>query len=365
MKKVVLLTTHVWSSKRRAGFHWIADSLWRAGWEVYFVSGLSFIDKLKGDYRFQYLPPEGVNRVVQVMERFYSFVWYHWWRPADLRSRWLNYLTYPWFVQYGSLPLGELRFIVQSANLIIFESVMELLFFKKFKQLNPTARFVYRVSDNLHLANTHPAVLDTERCIASCFDLVSVPTPSIYEKFTAIPGVNVRLQPHGVPVHLYDQVHDNPYKEYAGKNAVFVGNLAFDTDFLDRASRIFPEVTFHIIGPIAGLPVRSNVVAYGELPFQDTVPYVKFATIGLAPHTKSSLADSNKIMQYTYCRLPIVTSAINRSDKPHVFYYEFGNDASIKSAIEQALDFDHDCVPSEQVISWDTLAAQLCGELGL
>ncbi len=363
MKKVVLLTTHVWNSKRRAGFHWIADALWRAGWEVHFVTGFSFIDKLKGDYRCRHLPPEGFNRVVLEMERFYSYIWYHWWRPADFRSRLLNYMMYPWFLQYGRLPLGELDSIVRRADLVVYESIMELLFFERFKRLNPTARFVYRVSDNLHLAHTHPVVLDTERRIAPSFDLVSVPTPSIYEKFAAIPGVNVQLQAHGVPVHLYDQVHDNPYERYGEKNAVFVGNLAFDVDFLDRASRLFPEVTFHIIGPIVGLPVRNNIVAYGEIPYQDTIPYVKFATIGLAPRTMASMTDSNKIMQYTYCRLPIVTSSINRSDKPHVFYYDFGDDESIKFAIEQALAFDHKLVPADRVTSWDALAAALAGDL--
>lgn len=361
MKATVLLTTHVWNSKRRAGFHWIADSLWRKGWEVYFVTGLSLIDKLKGDYRFQYLPAEGVNRVVREKERFYSYIWFHLWRPADLRSRFLNALTYPWFAQYGKLSLGGLEPIIQRADLLICESVMELMFFEEFKQLNPEARFVYRVSDDLHLANTHPVVLDAEGRIAPQFDLVSVPTQSIYQKFASLP--NVRLHRHGVPVHLYDLDYENPYQGKSKISVVFVGNLRFDVDFLERASRLFPDVIFHIIGPISGLPSRDNVVAYGEMPYGDTIPYVKFATIGLNPRTASSLADSNKVMQYTYCKLPIVTSAINRSDKPHVFYYEFGDDESIKRAVEQALAFEHELVPSDQVPSWDDLTATLIGDL--
>lgn len=36
--KIVLLSQHVLDSARRAGFHWLADAFWRAGWDVTFVT---------------------------------------------------------------------------------------------------------------------------------------------------------------------------------------------------------------------------------------------------------------------------------------------------------------------------------------
>jgi 2-beta-glucuronyltransferase len=359
MKVAVLITTHCWNSKRRAGFHWIADALWRWGWEVYFVSALTWIEKLKGDYRFKCLPAGGMNKVVQEKERFYSYVWFNAWRPTDLRCRLLNRLTYRCFARYGDLLLDDLDPIVSRANLIIHESTMELLFFKRFKQLNPNARFVYRVSDNLHQFRTPPVVLDEEARIAPLFDCVSVPSPSIYEKFASL--LNIRLHPHGAPLDLYDRTSQNPYNEHQLINAIYVGSIRYDMDFLDRASRLFPTVIFHIIGPISGLPDRDNLVMYGEMPYEDTIPYVKFATIGLHPVTVR--VQSNKVLQYTYCKLPIVASSINRSNQPHLFYYEFGDDESIKSAIREALSFDHELVPSDQVHSWDDLAAALIGDI--
>ena len=39
MKRAVLVTGHYWESRRKAGFHWIADALLRDGWEVLFKKG--------------------------------------------------------------------------------------------------------------------------------------------------------------------------------------------------------------------------------------------------------------------------------------------------------------------------------------
>lgn len=360
MKTAVLLTTHMWNSQRRAGFHWIAESLWRKGWQVYFVTGLSMIGKIKNDYRWQYIPREGVNQISQEKERFYSYAWFNWWHPTKFPYRVLNALTYPWFAQYGRLPLKGLKPIIQSADLIIYECVLELLYFEKFKQINPQARYVYRVSDDLHLANIHQVVLDAEARYAPKFDLVSVPTPHIYQKFAMLS--NAKLQKHGVPTELYEKDYTNPYTTDCKFNAIYTGNLRFDSDFLERASKMFPEVMFHIIGPIPRLPDRKNIIKYGEMPYQATIPYVKYATISLNPLTATSFADSNKVMQYTFCQLPIVTSSVNRSDKPHVFYYDFGDDASIRQAIHHALEFDHSRVPTDQVWSWDNLVSALTEE---
>jgi len=32
MKRVVLVSGHYFESRRRAGFHWLAEAYWRAGW---------------------------------------------------------------------------------------------------------------------------------------------------------------------------------------------------------------------------------------------------------------------------------------------------------------------------------------------
>lgn len=364
-KTVILLTTHVWRSKRRAGFHWVADSLWRQGWEVYFLSDpLSLIERLRNDYRVQCTPREALHKLVREDDRLFSYVPTMLYRPITLRSPLLDRLTYPLFVGQGErLALPGLEEIIRKADLFIFESSSALLLFERFKAANPQARFTYRVSDDLDLFRTHPIVLDTEKKVTPRFDLVSVPYPAMLPKFTALTE-RVQWHPHGVPTHLFDQALDNPYAGLSGSHAVFPGVILFDTDFLTRASALFPQLHFHIIGPHERKENRPNVHYYGELPFQETLPYLAHADLGLQCTLSKGGMGSNKAMLYTHCRLPIVASAGNETrDWPHIFLYQPGDDESIATAIRSALAFDRRRVPAEAVTSWDDVAAGLAGEL--
>jgi 2-beta-glucuronyltransferase len=115
------------------------------------------------------------------------------------------------------------------------------------------------------------------------------------------------------------------------------------------------------MGPF-GEPVKAaNVHWYGLMPFADTIPFVKYADVGLNCMTRGTITDSLKIMQYTYCSLPIVASSLNRCDKPHMFFYDMGDDKSIHRAIQDALVFDRARVPRAAVRAWDALVDELLG----
>ncbi|MHB0856568.1 MAG: GumK N-terminal domain-containing glycosyltransferase [Anaerolineae bacterium] len=356
--KVMLLTTHCWNSKRRAGFHWIADALWQQGFDVYFVTaGLSYLDRLKHSYHFDCLPEGRVRTLVQEKPRLHSYVIYHPWRPARCSSDLVNRVLYGWFSTYGRIPLPGLEGVVQQMDQFIFEPSMAVMFFDRFKNLNSSARYVYRVSDDLDLFNVHPVVKDTERRISPEFDLISSPTREIHAKFASLP--NARYHPHGVPLDLYARSCPSPYSE-GTLNAVFVGNLCLDVSFIERASRLFPHIVFHVIGPFSDLPQRDNVIGYGEIPYEETIPYVKHADIGLNPRTMPSLGESNKVMQYTHCRLPVINSDINPTRMRNVFYYHIGDDASIANAIQQSLGFDRFTLTAAELpLSWGDLATCL------
>ena len=104
---------------------------------------------------------------------------------------------------------------------------------------------------------------------------------------------------------------------------------------------------------------------YGERAFAGLVPYVKHADIGLQTLEywpgAECFTDSLKMQQYTYCRLPIVAPTFLRSDRPHVFCYEPGDDGSIRQALQAALRFDRDLVPGAEVSRWDDLILKLAG----
>jgi 2-beta-glucuronyltransferase len=84
---VVLVTGHYWHSKRRAGFHWLADAYHRLGWQVlFFTASVSWLSYLRRDHRTLYGSFwEQRNKLWQVGEDFYSYVWFTPFHPANLR----------------------------------------------------------------------------------------------------------------------------------------------------------------------------------------------------------------------------------------------------------------------------------------
>jgi len=363
MQRVLLITGHVYASRRRAGFHFLAEAFHRAGWDVTFLTvAISRLSRLRGDYRMAYLAADPPNRPRRVEDRLTSFIWYTPWHPAHLRSDALNRLSRSWFSRYGDLPLGEAEAIAAGADLMVFESTPGIMLFDRLKQLSPRARFVYRVSDDLRYLRNHPIVIETEDRVAPLFDLVSVPCEYIHRRFANLP--TARLHPHAIRKELFDRRQPRPFHE-DGAHVIFTGNAYFDSDFLSRAARVAPECRFHIFGDIADLPTASNITAYGEAPFADTVPYLQHADIGLQclayrPGAES-FTDSLKVVQYTYCRLPIVAPDFLRSTRTNFFHYRPGDDAGIRRALMDARAMDRSTIHTDDIHSWDELATDLAG----
>jgi 2-beta-glucuronyltransferase len=358
MKLAILVTGHYFNSKRKAGFHWLADSLWRQGWEVIFLTAaISWLSVIRRDYRLAYPVLKEANQLLQIEPGLYSYVWFTPWHPANLRLDFLNDLSGDIFCRYSQLPLGEVEPFVRDADLIFFESTPAILLFEKFKTLNQKAKYIYRVSDDLRLLRNHPLVLETEQEIAPKFDLISVPSQSIYEIFQGLP--NLEIHWHGIRKDLFDKDYTNPYLLDKKLNLVFVGNSYFDRNFLQIASQTFPNWNFHIIGPIPNLPQRNNIIAYGELPFEQTIPYLKYADIGLQTLSYSpgvdSFSDSLKIIQYTYCKLPIIAPIYLKSSRDHIFYYFADSQETIKKALIEAANYNHNQIVIDNIYSWDEM----------
>ncbi len=367
MGRVVLITQHHIASKRKAGFHWLADAYWRMGWDVlFFTAYISPISWFRGERRF----PRGLlwratreaRRVIRVEERLFSYVWFTPWHPANLRSPVLNRLTNGLFSRYGDLPLGASAPLVTEADLFVFEPTPGLLLFDAFKRRNPDARYVYRVSDDLRVLGRHPCVVSEEERVAPQFDLVSAPSRSLYERFAHLP--NAALHFHGVDLATYGTASPSPYPR-GSTNAVFIGHALLDVDFVVRAAIEFPDVTFHLIGQLPSVPSAANIRTHGELPFAEMVPYVQHADIGL--HTLQHVpgaevfSDSLKVHQYTYCRLPIIAPDFLRSERKNVCYYTPGNTDSIREALLCARSLDRTAAIFDSPPTWDSLARTLAG----
>jgi 2-beta-glucuronyltransferase len=362
-RRVVLFTLHVFESKRRAGFHWIADALIEMGWDVVFVTvAISWFSVFRGDYRVKISNHIPKNQLVSVKPQLRQFLWWTPWHPANLRFDFLNKMSTPVFKTYGKTLPRQLQTVIQEAEVIIFESTPGVAAFQAVKKINPDASIVYRVSDDLRLLKNHPVVFDFEEELATSSDLISVPSAYLFDLFSRFP--KTKLQFHGVNNRILDQEYQNPF-ENGSKNAVFTGIAHLDESFIEIASTDFPEIFFHIIGPISPKIVRKNVFYYGEMAFVDIIPYVKFADLGLhslsfAPGAES-FSDSLKVLHYSYFKIPIIFPSFIPSNRLNVFKYEPSSRVSINGAVESALRFSE---PEKigKPNSWQYLAALLVGD---
>jgi 2-beta-glucuronyltransferase len=359
-RRVILISGHYLGSRRRAGFHHLARAFWHLGWDVTFVTAaISFLSRLKGDFRFEYPVREEANRLVRVRERLTSFVLLTRTHPGNLRLGFANRLSTPWFARYARVSLGPLEQRLRDADLVVFEGTAGLLFVERIRALAPQARLVYRASDDLRALGVHPVILEAEARTIPLFDLVSAPTPRIGEMLGAYGPVKVHSP--GVDKAAFDRATESPYT--AGPAAVFAGvSPVFDYDMLRAASEVAPHVAFHIIGA-RPRPLPENVSFHPELPFAEVVPYFQHATFGLLFTAAGySLGQGNKLAQYSYCRLPVVAPSDLGVDQANACAFERGDSQSLRLALARAERMEHSQAFALGVLSAEELATILAGE---
>jgi 2-beta-glucuronyltransferase len=358
---VILISGHYLGSKRRAGFHHLANAYWNLGWDVTFVTAaISALSRLRGDYRFEYPVRAEANRLVPVRERLTSYVLMTRTHPGNLRFGLANRLSTPWFARYARAPLGELEERLPTADLVVFEGTAALLLVERIRSLAPRARLVYRASDDLRALGVHPVILEAEARAIPLFDLVSATTPRIAEVLAPY-GV-VEVSPPAVDKDAFDRTTESPYGSRPA--AVFAGvSPLFDYESLAAAAELAPHVAFHVIGP-PPRPAPGNVVFHPELPFEEVVPYLQHATFGLLlfPPGYTGLGQGSKIAQYSYCRLPIVAPAHLEVDRANVCVFEPGDGESLRRALDEAERMPHSPAFTAGVMAVEELAATLAGE---
>ena len=130
MKRVVFVTSHYWDSRRKAGFHWLADAFWRAGWHVlFFTESISWLSWLRRDLRFGYPLFREAGKLRPVRERLNSYVWLTPFADPNLRNGLLNRLSAPILSLYSQLPFGEAEPEIEQADLFVFDSDHGLFLF--------------------------------------------------------------------------------------------------------------------------------------------------------------------------------------------------------------------------------------------
>jgi 2-beta-glucuronyltransferase len=134
------------------------------------------------------------------------------------------------------------------------------------------------------------------------------------------------------------------------------------------AAAVKPDMNFHIFGSHDNKLGLPNVKFHGMIHFKELAPYIKHADLGLQTISVSKnmavLEKTLKIVQYTYCSLPILAPALLNLDMSNVFKYERFEE-SVKSAIDLALSFDRSTVERAWILDWTELANRLLQETDL
>ncbi|MFC3607950.1 GumK N-terminal domain-containing glycosyltransferase [Stutzerimonas tarimensis] len=357
--RVFLVTGHDANASRKTGFHYWTEILAKRGVEVDFMTvGMSLATSFKKNSR-RFGGP--YNRWMPLVPNAQRFTWRPVFHPFALKPG-LDKLTWPIFSLYPRLLPEAVKARLREADIVVVESGVGLTLVKQFARIAKRAKLIYTVSDRLETLSFHPLVLAAEREAVPYFDMIRVPAMAMKADFPATAPVTYIAQ--GLDKTAFDQPHENPYGQ--DRNAISIGDMLFNAPVIETLARQFPDWTFHLFGKGARLPQPlPNVVEHGEQPFARLLPYLKFADIGIAPYREAPGVDyisqsSLKMIQYTYCRLPIVAPAFAAAGREHVMPFATDADpASVSEAFRRAIAFDRQSIDRSNVLSWSDVTDRI------
>lgn len=342
--------------------HFLARAYRDAGWRVTFVTvGLSALAYLGADARLEDAPPDARNRLVEVEPGLAQFVWMAPLHPRNAHRAWVNAVTGPVFATYPAFLPRQLRALLAEADQVVVESSAGLMLVPSIRRHNPTARLIYRVSDDLRVLGAHPVVLTAERVALPRFSVISIPSPKLADRFAGLD--TVAHHPHGLDTAAFAAPTASPYSE-GERPVISVGTMLFDTAAARAVCAARPDLRVHFFGALGGEPSADNAVHHGERPFAELIPYMQHAAVGAAFYRPAPgsdyLADtSNKTMQYAACRLPVLAPNFVAEGRPYMFGYRPDDTNSIAEALEKALAADPDALRFPAMQSWDKTAAAI------
>jgi 2-beta-glucuronyltransferase len=354
----VLISDHDYRTPRRANMHPIADALVRLGYAVTFVSvRFSRLSRIKGDSRtFLW---DRANRP-EMHNGVRCYLWRTPVHPFYPRRRGLDEIATQLYRAYARWPNRFFDDALSRASHIVVESGLGASLLRRARTRNRAARIAYVASDELKTVGTHPFLQAQLERAAGCVDQFCLPSPRMAPGFAFADGQTFHV-PHGLDTADFSRDAANPYTQPA--NAVSVGSMLFDPQVFAVAAARIPELTFHVIGAGVSFEAPPNVRQYPEMPFRDTIGYVRHADIGIAPYRAAPGCDyicdtSMKLMQYEHFGLPAVCPDFAAGFSPHRFGYSPGDPDSIESAFRAALLHGRNPTP-RRFLSWEDVARRV------
>lgn len=333
----LVISAHDYRSRRKAGLHFITAELAKRGKTRFFSCQYSMLSDLKSD------PRKSIGSLANrkaIHEDVECYLWKTLIHPFNMRKPMFQPLESFLFRRYIQSPSPILVDWIKDADVIVFESGIAPIFFELVRELNPAAKTIYVASDDLETINVASYVKRTFDRVAPKMDALCLKSRFMVDGMPR--SDNRYIVPQGFDFSIADHADPSPYGE--GIHAVSVGSMLFDPGFFVIASRLLPEVTFHIIGSGMGRHegYGANVHVYDEMPHKTTLPYIKHATIGIAPYRAAGLPaylsdTSLKLMQYDFFSLPAVCPVGIVGDYQSRFGYVPDDAESIVSAMRAAM----------------------------
>lgn len=358
---IVLMTGHDYDAPRKTGFYYWAEILAEKGHQVdWITTGISALTRMQGKTN---IPPP-YNQWIEKKDKIRKFVVCPLLHPVNLRSPYINRLSAPFFCWHARHTARRLAKGIHHPDIVILEPGYGLLLVPALAQFFPKTRFIYTVSDRLDTLKAHPAIVAAEQEALPFFHRIRVPAEAMLDDYPApLPSVFI---PQGLSKADFDFETDNPYS--SSKNAVSIGDMLFDGDAVSLLAERFPDWTFHLFGRNTRITaIKPNIIFYGERALTDIIPYLHHADVALAPYRQEAgndyLAQSSlKMLQYTYCRLPVAAPVFAAGNRPHVAPYRPGDAQTIIRAFETAIKTDRISIERDGIYDWNEVIDRMLSE---
>lgn len=361
-RKIVVLSSHVFlEGFRKASIHFVARRWAATGNDVFFTTvGHSALSRFKQRDRYEALRREQGNRYSEIEPHLFAGAYLPPLHAFSTARPFVNALVKPLFALYGRHLPAFVRDKIEAADLVVIESGTPIVFLDLVRRLNPRAKLLYFCRDLLRSVGAAPYLRTVEARGIGLFDSVCVPSRQLGEMLPS--GGKVHFVPQGIEGAVFDRAEVSPYPE-GSRNVVAVGDMLFDQASVAAMAAAAPDVTFHLFGIRWRGDAPANIRVHGEQSFETLAAYIRHADIGLAPYRVNSnevyLAESSlKLLQYGYCRLPVLLPDIIPVSRGNEITYSLEGPNDWRAIVDAALALPHSEAYRDGILTWNDVARQ-------
>lgn len=340
MTEYLFLSVHDFRSRRKTCVHFMTEELAKRGHVRFWSVGMSALSEYRGDTRTDLR--DKANKV-EIVDGVECYLQRGLWHPFRLKKPALRPVEEAMFSLYRYTMPPLLKKWIREADEVFIESGMAAVYIADVRRLNPRARIVYWAADDL---TTIGAAETIRRDFLKNFDKIDIVRLTSPKLLSGMPHARSSIfAPHGMNKALMDQPRPSPFG--TAKAGVSVGSMLFDPDFFNQVASAFPDVQFHVIGAgkaAEGLTPQPNVIVHDEMPFENTLAYLRHAAFGIAPYRDENTPDylidtSLKLKQFAYFGKPAVCPEFALGNVPGRCGYIAGRKDTMVRAVQEALDW--------------------------